>query len=545
MAMRWDPVLASALARELHETLRGRRVLAFHLDAESRQVHLFMRDATLVLECHPTAGWVSLAASAEPFSGAQRLPARIVDVRAPPDESAMIVGLQRVRGRDEGLELVVEWIGNRWNAAFVGHRTGVIRHVLVSRDERERSLAVGAPYSLPPETGRRGKDGDLEREEWANVLAEAGDDPGARRKAILRSVAWTSSLNVSLFLGEDGWEAWRAAVDPENWSARLLELPKGPQPYPLEVPPHRAEEADSLVEAMRVARKRTTDGPERLILLPPGLLDEAERRLHAAKGRVHGMRRELERARDPDPVRRVGDLILARYGEVPEGASTVTLTDFQGDPVEVELDPALSPARNAERYYDEAARLERARRELPAKIERAEKAARRWKELVTRLREGTVSAEEAESVIGPARGSPGRKRAGSEPSRPYRRFRSSGGLEIRVGRGASRNDDLTFHHSRPDDVWLHVREAPGAHVILRWDSEGNPPRRDLVEAAVLAAVHSEARHSSSVPVDWTRRKYVRKPRKAPPGAVRPERVETLFVKPDPRLPERLAEADGA
>jgi predicted ribosome quality control (RQC) complex YloA/Tae2 family protein len=124
---------------------------------------------------------------------------------------------------------------------------------------------------------------------------------------------------------------------------------------------------------------------------------------------------------------------------------------------------------------------------------------------------------------------------------PYRVYRSSGGLEIRVGRGAQRNDDLTFHHSSPNDVWLHARHAAGAHVVLRWSEEGNPPARDLAEAATLAALHSRARSAGSVPVDWTRRKYVRKPRKAPAGTVVLERAQTLFVRPDAALEERLKE----
>jgi len=103
-------------------------------------------------------------------------------------------------------------------------------------------------------------------------------------------------------------------------------------------------------------------------------------------------------------------------------------------------------------------------------------------------------------------------------------------LEIRVGRSSRANDDLTFRHSSPNDIWLHARSVPGSHVILRWaNPQGSPPARDLEEAARLAAYHSKARTSAIVPVDWTRRKYVRKPRGAPPGAVVPQRVRTLFV----------------
>jgi predicted ribosome quality control (RQC) complex YloA/Tae2 family protein len=112
-----------------------------------------------------------------------------------------------------------------------------------------------------------------------------------------------------------------------------------------------------------------------------------------------------------------------------------------------------------------------------------------------------------------------------------------------VGRGSGDNDALTFRHARPDDVWLHAREASGAHVILRWAEEGAPPARDLAEAAVLAALNSRARSAKVVPVDWTRRKYLRKPKKAPPGTVVPDRTRTLFVQPDPALLERLAWED--
>jgi predicted ribosome quality control (RQC) complex YloA/Tae2 family protein len=92
---------------------------------------------------------------------------------------------------------------------------------------------------------------------------------------------------------------------------------------------------------------------------------------------------------------------------------------------------------------------------------------------------------------------------------------------------------------------MHAAQAAGAHVVLRWPGPGNPPARDLREAATLAALHSKARTSGSVPVDWTLRKYVRKPRKSAPGKVLAERVETLFVEPNERLLETLAERDGA
>ena len=82
-------------------------------------------------------------------------------------------------------------------------------------------------------------------------------------------------------------------------------------------------------------------------------------------------------------------------------------------------------------------------------------------------------------------------------------------------------------------------------MILRWGrKDENPPRRDLLEAAVAAAVHSGARHSGTAPVVWTRRKYVRKPRKSPPGTVTLTRVQTIFAKPDANLVKTLRQDDG-
>jgi len=81
-------------------------------------------------------------------------------------------------------------------------------------------------------------------------------------------------------------------------------------------------------------------------------------------------------------------------------------------------------------------------------------------------------------------------------------------------------------------------------VILRWGrKDENPPQRDLADAAIAAAVHSGARHSGTVAINWTRRKYVRKPRKAPPGSVLADRVKTVFVEPDEAYVKRMSTTD--
>jgi predicted ribosome quality control (RQC) complex YloA/Tae2 family protein len=226
---------------------------------------------------------------------------------------------------------------------------------------------------------------------------------------------------------------------------------------------------------------------------------------------------------------------------VKKGAAEVTLPGFEGSQETITLDPALSPQGNAERFYDRAGRAERARARLPALIREAESRIAELCDVLERVRAGEDPAEEIRKLL-PEPGTGGRGTPDtSGPALPYWRFWTSGGLEVRVGRGSKANDQLTFKHSAPNDIWLHARHSAGAHVVLRWTAEDAPPARDLEQAAILAALHSKARSSGSVPVDWTRRKYVRKPRKAPPGSVRMDRAKTLFVEPDPSLLDRLKE----
>jgi hypothetical protein len=549
--MRWDPLLARALARELDTRLRGKRVRALLLDAEHRRVTLYLREATLVAELHPLSGWISLLGPAEPSDGARPLPARVSGVEPLPDESALVIGLPRVRGKDEGVELVIEMAGIRREAALVGHRSRTVRHLLFGGAGRgpgkgsgaagARGLRVGAPWVSLPTGSRKGLPGGppLDGEAF-RALVEEG------RGALLRNVAGASSLNVEALLAPGGPGFLGAMGDPGAWGGWITPSPKGEVAYPLPLDPE-ARPFPSLLDAVSALRKEEPGPGEAALLVPASLLAAGEEALRRRARKAGALRRELEGAPDPAPLRAVGDLLLARFAAVPTGVAEVELAGFDDVPVRVALDPALPVHENAKRYYDRAGRAERARAELPARIEAAAGAEAKLRALLEGVRSGTRDPEELAGVVageGPALGGRSVARGGDgSPALPYRRFRSSGGLEIRVGRGARKNDDLTFRHAAPDDVWLHVRESPGAHVVLRWGRSENPPARDLEEAAILAALHSDARHAGVVPVDWTLRKHVRKPRKAPPGAVIPDRVKTLFVEPDPGLPDRLSGED--
>jgi predicted ribosome quality control (RQC) complex YloA/Tae2 family protein len=205
-----------------------------------------------------------------------------------------------------------------------------------------------------------------------------------------------------------------------------------------------------------------------------------------------------------------------------------------GTRLRIRVDPALGLPANADRIFNKARRMERARLQVEARLEdtRARLAAMRAREAALRTaRSQAELARLAADMAGtaPSRRGPAPPRGAGGP----RHYLSSRGLSILVGRGARENHRLTFGLARPEDVWLHARDVAGAHVIVR-DPEGRAGPEDLREAAEVAAFFSEAAPQPQVDVHVTRRKHVR-PGRGGAGRVLVGHSETLRVAP--RNPE--------
>ncbi len=237
--------------------------------------------------------------------------------------------------------------------------------------------------------------------------------------------------------------------------------------------------------------------------------------------------RDLEKARAAGEKRKWADLLLAHLQEIPRGASSVTLPDdFEGGrPIEIALQPHRSAKDNAQRLYTEHKRLTRA----IVTIER------RLDETATKLARLDSSPLDLKPAPPRAKGKQSQAR---KP--PYHEFRSERGSPILVGRGAGRNDELTFEVARGNDLWMHTRDVPGAHVVV--PLAGRPiDEQTLVDAATLAAHHSNARGEPQVDVSYTLRKHVRKPPRSKPGLVTLSDAKTLRVRVEPdRLARLLA-----
>ena len=119
---------------------------------------------------------------------------------------------------------------------------------------------------------------------------------------------------------------------------------------------------------------------------------------------------------------------------------------------------------------------------------------------------------------------------------PYKEYFLSTGLKIFVGRDGTDNDRTTFEFTKPYELWFHAQQCPGSHIAIKYPNKSfEPSKREIEETAAVAAYFSKARNDSMVPVIYTQRKYVRKPRKAKPGLVTVEREKSVMV--EPKKPE--------
>ena len=273
---------------------------------------------------------------------------------------------------------------------------------------------------------------------------------------------------------------------------------------------------------------------------------ELEKRLRAS---VQRMRRTLA-AVDGDAARaaqakedgRRAELLVPHQSRIARGAREARVPDWldldeRGAPREVvlQLDPALSAAQNAarwfrrsQRYEAAAARIAARRSEVAARLARAEEALAR---AAAAADAGALRAIEDESGAIPGGRAPRRAGRAEGPRLPYRTFRSASGARILVGRSARDNDALTLRVARGNDVWLHARGVQGSHVVIP-DAGEAPDARTLADAALLAAHFSRARGEDAAEVSWTRRKHVRKPKGASPGSVIATQERTLRMRLD-------------
>lgn len=238
-----------------------------------------------------------------------------------------------------------------------------------------------------------------------------------------------------------------------------------------------------------------------------------------------------------EKCRLYGELLTANLHSLKSGTDTAAVDNYYADPVEhiaIPLDRQLTPGENAQRYYKKYQKLKAARdmaivqREqtlneldyLEGQLDNLTKctAENELSELIEELKDqGYIKRDKG-----------GKKKMKLAASKPMH-FVSSTGADIYVGKNNRQNDELTLRFASPNDIWMHTKNIPGSHVIVKGASEQDTAT--MTEAALLAAYYSRARGSENVAVDYTPRKYVKKPAGAKPGMVIYTTNKTAYVTP--------------
>lgn len=252
--------------------------------------------------------------------------------------------------------------------------------------------------------------------------------------------------------------------------------------------------------------------------------------------RTEAQRLELAESEKRDEFKLKGDLISANLYRIEKGMEKISLENFYDEccpAIEIDLDKQLTPSKNMQKYYAEYRKLDTAEKILTERIAQGEEELAYIESVFDALTR-TQSEDEVNELRmelaeqGYLRSA---KLRGKPPKakRPLE-FTSPDGYTILIGRNNTQNDMLTTKLADKTDIWLHVKNIPGSHVIIRTNGE-IPPDETILYAAGLAAFHSKAKNSSQVPVDYVNIRFVKKPSGAKPGKVIFTNNRTLYVKP--------------
>lgn len=265
-------------------------------------------------------------------------------------------------------------------------------------------------------------------------------------------------------------------------------------------------------------------------------LEQVLDRLRAKRTKIT---RELEKSLGHEEERIQGEILTAFASQVEPGSRQVTLPNFYEDnrPETIQLNPDKTAIENAQDFFRRAKKRKRAvqllegeRTAVKHDIEYLEGCLLIVDDAeLKELEELRMELVQQEFLRARRKERHNPKKTANSASK-YMRLQSSDGYQILVGRNNSQNDMLTFRRSQADDLWFHVKDQPGSHVVVRSSGE-EVPTTTIEEAAVVAAYFSKGRDSSNVAVDYTRIRHVWKPSGARPGFALYKEQKTLFVTP--------------
>jgi predicted ribosome quality control (RQC) complex YloA/Tae2 family protein len=335
---------------------------------------------------------------------------------------------------------------------------------------------------------------------------------------------WTTLREIGRRFAEGRWD-WRIYAFPEEGEPYAL--------YPIELPleaSHRR--AKDFAEALR-ERSREAAMPGYVAYLRHKASSRVRKETKRFERLSSNLAEDLADAGRSDEYRHWADLLVTHRHLLKAGMKSAVLRDFSGDrDVTVPLDPRRSIEANVRSYFMKAKKGEKGGLIIRNRKRTVERTIADREALIARINKMTEPGELLAML--PREGVTRAPRREPEAPERFRRFQIDERHTVYVGRSDEENDVLTHRFASPSDLWFHAQGVSGSHVVLK-GAHRSTPGTIIETAASIAAYFSKARHSKTVPVIYTEKRHVRKPRKAKAGTAVCTHEKTLFVSPE--LPE--------
>jgi predicted ribosome quality control (RQC) complex YloA/Tae2 family protein len=480
---------------------------------------------------------------------------RVVHISQPPWDRILHFHIEGAEGE---VEIIIEPMARRANVLVV--QNGVIldcvRRVGPEDNRYRLSLPAHEYQPPPPQTGKRNPfeitpvdmlgffqqtQDDKQRAERVLTAHLLGFSPLIAREIVHR-VSGDSKQKARDADPGAIYEAMQTLIEPlsrREWRPGMIEDPEeGVTAFSVYPLTHLDgwEPVESINSAL-VAYYGAPTGEEAYAAAKK----PAQAAINDARGKLQNKLNSLQRSQvddsDREILRKSGELILAYQYTLEKGQTELVAQYTPGEPeMTIKLDAKLSPLDNAQKYFTRYNKAKRALEDVPALIDDTRNAIAYLDQLETDLEMASNWPEiddvmQALESAGHWNAKKNKRIGGGGQSAPIRVV-TPDGFVIWVGRNSRQNEIVTFKKSNRDDLWLHAREVPGAHVVIKYDGRTIPD--DVIDqAASIAAYYSKLRGEGRVPVDVTRIKYVKKIKGAAQGMVTYRNERTLSAVPQP------------
>ncbi|ELB32182.1 MULTISPECIES: fibronectin-binding protein EfbA [Enterococcus] len=557
--MSFDGVFTHAMVNELRETLLSGRISKIHQPYENEIVLVIRsrgKNHRLLLSAHPSYARVQITQI--DYQNPDNPPNFVMMLRKYLD-GAILENIEQIEndrvihfhfakrnelGDLQNIILIVELMGRHSTIVLVNQETGkildAIKHIGSSQNTY-RSLLPGVEYIAPPKQEVLNPFSS-DKEKIFQRLSQTELEPKAIQHQF-QGIGFDTAQELTKRLLERPnekmvvWDEFFSSIinhpvptfyetTNKDFFTPIVYQVFSEQASAVTTYPTLSQLLDSYYHEKAEKDRAKQQGGE--------LIRKIENELNRNKNKLKKREQTLKESENAENYRRDGELLTTFLTQVPRGAKEVVLPNYYEEdrPIKIALDPALTPNQNAQKYFHRYQKLKNAVKLIGEQIQEAKDEIQYLESVLSQLEiAGPMDIEAIKEELtaeGYLKKKTQKKQKKKKPSQPDQYFSSDGTL-ILVGKNNLQNDQLTMKTAKKTDYWLHAKNIPGSHVIIKSDQ---PSDETITEAAELAAYFSKYRYSAQVPVDLVQVKHIRKPNGAKPGYVIYENQKTVIVTPE-------------